>query len=760
MTVKELHQQESKLQILAPAGSCEQLVAAVNNGCDAVYLGLDSFNARMKAPNFSLDNLSEWVDYCHLFGVKVYVTINTSIKNDEFARATDMLKSVYLKNADGVIVTDLALMRIAGSFPKPFDVIASTQLNVHDKYGAEFVKQCGATSVVCARECSYEQISEIASAGLNVETFLHGAMCVCQSGQCLFSSMVGGNSGNRGLCAQPCRKKYFAKTPDGIEGYLLSARDICSLNTAKKLVEAGATSFKIEGRNRRAEYAAITSRVYRKLFDNGFHADEGDFDKLAETFNRGMTFNRYLSGANDNVIYPSAPNHIGVLVGVIKRGELISFKELRKGDGLKVLDGNKEVCGGIVLRSGIGTVDASFSCKVADGMQVFRTTSVAVQDEVFSAKKNLKVDVTFKAKPNSKAVITARCFDIEATVVSDFVVEQAVNRPSTVEEVAVQLQKSGETHYTISNIVVEIDDIFLAKSQLNALRRAVLEKLTRRIVDGYNMKLGNRRAADMSSVKGLPVAKCKSGLKPCKGGACAAICYDEQQLRLAKERCAIVIFKPDAIDSKAFEIASRYDAYVDLPSFTDLNFLERILDGKSARLLCNNVGQVQFAHLRNLDYIAGRGLNIFNDEIAERFSDAKTFVYSYELTLKEIGDFANSGGLIFVDGKLPLMQLCHCPYKVALGSQCSACKADKPLVYTDELGNSFAIRRRSAGRCAFELFNGNKLSVVSKLKKSGNYLLDYDENVLNHYLQINMGIDDGYVETSPYTKGRLYDKIN
>ena len=179
-----------KGEILAPAGSIEQLVAAVNNGCDSVYLGMDSFNARMKAPNFTKDNIEQWINYCHLFGVKVYVAINTSLKNDEFTKAVDLLKYVYERNADGVILTDLALIRIAAMLQKPFDVVASTQLNTHDGYGATYLRDLGATTVVCARESSLNEIKEIVSTGVNVECFIHGATCVCQSGQCLFSAMV------------------------------------------------------------------------------------------------------------------------------------------------------------------------------------------------------------------------------------------------------------------------------------------------------------------------------------------------------------------------------------------------------------------------------------------------------------------------------------------------------------------------------------------------------------------------------------------
>lgn len=755
----KLQQQSNKqLQILAPAGSCEHLIAAVNNGCDAVYLGLDSFNARMKAPNFTLDNLSQWVDYCHLFGVKVFVAINTSIKNDEFCRAVELLKNVYRKNVDGVIVTDLALLRIAGSFPKPFEVVASTQLNIHDSFGAEFVKNCGATTVVCSRECSLEQIREIASTGIKVECFLHGAMCVCQSGQCLFSSVVGGNSGNRGLCAQPCRKYYTVDGAGGRGGYLLSARDICSLDTAAELAHAGATTFKIEGRNRRPEYAGITSRIYRKLFDQDFVAENNDQAALAEMYNRGMSANHYLSGSNADIIYPQTQNHIGVEAGIVGRGGVSSCIKLHKGDGLKVFDGGKEVCGGVVLENGIGLVRAQFSGKVIDGMLVRRTTSVKLCDSVMSAKRKLDVEMLFAALVGQRPLLIAKCNGVQVGIEGDWIAEKACKSPTNADEITKQLQKSGDTYYTICDIVTETDDVFLAKSQINSLRREVLNELTKKIISYYNRQFDNRLDIDcaLPSLNGDKLNSQNDYIDNC----CAVVCYNEEQLQFASKYSNYLIYKPSVIDVKSFETAALYHAFVDLPSFADLKHIEGLLRIVVVGLLCNNVGHVQLARKYGVDYIVGRGLNIFNDYILSEFSDAKTFVYSYELTLNEISLFRNMAGLIFVDGEIPLMQLTHCPFKVALKCDCSNCRANNDLVYRDDRNNSFKLRRRQAGRCLFELINGSKLSVVSKLKNRGNYMFDYNKLVLEHYLKINNGESDNYEELEPYTKGRLYDKIN
>lgn len=749
-------------QILAPAGSVEQLTMAVNNGADAVYLGLDKFNARMKAPNFTEQNIGEWVDFCHLFGVKVYVAINISLKNTEFQQAVETLKVVYLANVDGVILTDLALIKIASKLPKPFEIVASTQLNCHDKQGAIFLKNLGADTVVCSRECSFDDIKDIASTGVKVESFLHGALCVCQSGQCLFSSIVGGNSGNRGLCAQPCRKKYFA---NGNEGYWLSPRDMYGLDVAKSLMQSGASVFKIEGRNRRAEYAGLTSQVYSKAFTNDFCYDQADKSRLAEMYNRGGFENlSYFTNGNDNIIYPKVQSHIGMPVGTLKGKGFIANVSIAKGDGLKVLHNGKEVCGGVATSSGIGFITAEFSGKVANGMIVNRTTSVELCNEIANNKRKLDVEVYFTAFENSHAFVTAKYGDISVSVESDFVVQEAQNKPLTQEIIAQQFSKTGNSYYTITNIVSKIGNIFVSNGQLNSLRREILNKLTNAIVCNYNSQFNCRSVYfnDHSVQQMVQYANCNcvdfadDAPKATEQNCIAVICYNVEQVNSVQADYAI--YKPQFIGAKSFEGINKF-VYLDLPSFGDLDYLKIVLP-TNVGLVCHNVGQVQFARDNNLRYIAGSGLNIFNDNIANVFFDADTFVYSLELTLAEISTFKNRHGLIFVDGDITLMKVVHCPYKAVYSCDCTTCKCDGKLTYIDELGNAFRIVRRRDSRCTFEVVNGKKLSVANKISKPSRFLIDYDKNVITHYTNLNNGVVDDFVETQPYTKGRLFNKIN
>lgn len=768
-------------EILAPAGSIEQLQAAVKNGCDSVYLGLDSFNARMKAPNFTKDNLREWVDFCHVFGVKVYVTVNTSIKNGELADAADNVWAAYKSNADGVIVTDLSLLKFAAALPKPFDVVASTQLNCHDEYGALFLKKMGASTVVCARECSLDDIAAM-SVGVKIECFLHGALCVCQSGQCLFSSMVGGNSGNRGLCAQPCRKLYKANS--GAKGYLLSARDLNGLGIAKKLSNAGAKVFKIEGRNRRPEYAAATSRVFSDFFAHQFEPTADAQDVLCEVFNRGNTSDiSYLYGGNDNIVYPQQQNNVGLHIGYIKNGKIVSDKNIEKGDCFKIFDGNREVGGATATSSGT-TVSASFSAQVKNGMTVNRTTNVMLNKQLLSARRMLAVTLFFDGFIGQNPIVKARHNDVEAVVVGDFVLSQSISQPTTEQEIAAQLQKSGDSCCTVTDVVVNKDNIFIAKSQLNALRRDVLSKLQSNMLEAYNSRFEARISAEKPELNALLARnKCENPLdndtkvnvqdadvqassiiatpniysEPCV----AATCFNERQLAQAEKLgCKYLIYKPEHIDNAALSVAHRHGAFVDIPSFANSKYLSELFAETSVGIVCHNVGHVELARTLHLPYIAGRGLNIFNDAMAQIFDDAVTFVYSVELTLAEIKSLTHKNGLIFVDGELPLMQLVHCPYKVAFGCSCASCKANTPLTCTDEQGNAFKIRRRKTNRCTFELINGKKLSVAARIKSSGRYLVDFQPEVIKHYVALNGGSIDDYACYEPYTKGRLYDKIN
>lgn len=298
-----------------------------------MYFGVEQFNARMYAENFTLENLKEAVLYCKLRNVKVYLTLNTLIKNSEFEAALDLAKAAYECGVDALIVQDLGLAKyLIAHFPL-LPIHASTQMTVHNLQGVLELEKLGFQRVVLSRELSADEIEYICqNSQVEIETFIHGALCICYSGQCLFSSVVGGRSGNRGKCAGPCRLPYelLAKdnktkeTSELSKGYLLSPKDLCGLAFLPRLIHAGVKCFKIEGRMKNPEYVATVTRIYRKYIDmilneKKFIIDETDVDELMQVFNRGGFSSGHLdSKPNQSLIFPEKPSNLGMFLGTIK----------------------------------------------------------------------------------------------------------------------------------------------------------------------------------------------------------------------------------------------------------------------------------------------------------------------------------------------------------------------------------------------------------------------------------------------------------
>lgn len=282
-----------KSELLAPAGDFSSLYAAVGAGADAVYIGASKFSARGNAVNFDSEQLAEAVEYCRIRGVKAYLAINTLIKDSELAEALEVAREAYEAGIDGYIVQDLGLMKL---LKEKFDteLHASTQMTVFDEYGLEFLKKHGACRAVLSRECTKEEIVRLCGKNImELEVFCHGAICMSYSGQCLMSSMLGGRSANRGVCAQPCRLCY---TSDGEKGYYLSPRDLCLADEVEFLSKIGVASLKIEGRMKGPAYVASAVCAYRRALDDGKISDE-DAERLVKAFARGGSFTKGCYGS-------------------------------------------------------------------------------------------------------------------------------------------------------------------------------------------------------------------------------------------------------------------------------------------------------------------------------------------------------------------------------------------------------------------------------------------------------------------------------
>lgn len=315
---------KNNIELLSPAGDLECVKAAVQNGADAVYIGVSSFSARASATNFSLEELKKVIDYAHIRNVKVHLALNTLIKNNEFSDAISIAEKAYEYGIDAIIVQDLGLaVTLISSFPK-LPIHASTQMTIHNIRGVKALERMGIKRVVLARELSISEIEYICrNSDIEIETFVHGALCISYSGQCLFSSMVGGRSANRGKCAQACRLPYQLLQNDKVidNGYLLSPRDLCGLDFLPALIEAGVKSFKIEGRLKSPEYVATVTRIYKKYIDlyfssNPYEINEKDRKDLLQVFNRGNFSTGHLDKEpNLNLVFKEKQNNMGIYIG-------------------------------------------------------------------------------------------------------------------------------------------------------------------------------------------------------------------------------------------------------------------------------------------------------------------------------------------------------------------------------------------------------------------------------------------------------------
>ncbi len=491
-----------QIEVLAPAGSMECLKAAVLAGADAVYLGGSMFGARAYAKNLTEEEMLEAIDYVHIHGRKLYMTVNTLLKDNELEKLYDFLLPYYEQGLDGVIVQDIGVVRyLRRQFPD-LPVHASTQMTITSPYGARLMKEQGLTRVVPARELSLQEVAAIkAETGLEVESFVHGAMCYCYSGQCLLSSMIGGRSGNRGQCAQPCRLPYGLDNGKPMD--LMSLKDMCTISLIPELIEAGIDSFKIEGRMKQPEYVYTVARMYRKYVDlylkkgkNAYKVSEQDLKELQSAYKRrGYTEGYY-------------KQHNGKQMISLKRPE-------QKEEVLKVPEEKcqEPITGKVVLEKG----------------------------------KPSRIDLKYK--------------EIEVTAYGA-VCEPAMKQPLAEDRVRKQMQKFGNTEFAMEKLLIEMDsDVFLPMQGLNELRRAGVKELEQKILMSYHRKTRQRiETLDMpENIETREISKEEEG----KNASCrklSVLVRNFEQLEIAVEYdCVneIYIESPLCLESRAINIAKK-----------------------------------------------------------------------------------------------------------------------------------------------------------------------------------------------------------
>lgn len=493
-----------KPELLAPAGNMESLKAAIEAGADAIYLGGYMFGARSFAGNFSNEEIKEAIIYAHLYGVKIYVTVNTLIYEDEVETFINYVEFLYQADVDAVIIQDLGMLDlIRQTFPL-LEVHASTQMHLHNLEGVKCIEELGVKRAVLARETDLDLIKEIKeNTNIEIEIFVHGALCISYSGQCLMSSLIGGRSGNRGSCAGSCRQKYDLISNGkkiNKDSYLLSTKDLNTLECIGELIDIGVESFKIEGRMKRPEYVYTVVKLYRKAIDQycqnqKIEINEEEILELKKIFNREFTKGFLFHEEERNFMNQKRPNHIGIPIGKVIGSQkgfvtIELYSRLQNGDGIRILgniDSGMVVTKIISQRKQVkeiekGIVQIPYKETVKMGSIVLKTTDKKQLDEINSllSKKTRKVLVSLnlELKRNQKPVLKLSDGKNEVIVVGEQVIEEALKVPISKERIREQMEKFGDSIYQVSDITLNVDDnIFVSIKELNELRRKAIEKL-------------------------------------------------------------------------------------------------------------------------------------------------------------------------------------------------------------------------------------------------------------------------------------------
>lgn len=507
-----------KIELLAPVGSQESLRAAVQNGADAVYMGGKLFSARHYAQNFTNQELVEAVEYAHLYGVKVYVAVNILIDNRELPELIEYLYTLHTAKVDALIVQDLGVIRAIRKLLPGFELHGSTQMTIHNAAGARFLEELGLERVVLAREVSLKNIELIGkSSRIKLETFVHGALCVSYSGQCLMSSMIGGRSGNRGRCAQPCRLAYTlvnSRSEEIHKGHLLSPRDLKMIENLPFLIRAGIVSLKIEGRMKRPEYVATVTRNYRLALDHYYDlASRGKAEEYAvssrsrkeleQIFNRDFTTGYFLENPGPQLMSYQRPNNRGIMLGRVTafnpaaRAVTIELDEpVRVGDGYEIWVTRGGRAAGEIKELFLNgrKVDQAAEGEVTftipeghprAGDRVFKTMDAALLE---TARQSYQVpqgiikyplQMNIRIRRNEPVLLEAR--DEQGHIVKvqgSFAAEPAQKHPLTRETVAKQLERLGNTVFFLENLQQDLEPgLMVPVSELNNLRRELIEKL-------------------------------------------------------------------------------------------------------------------------------------------------------------------------------------------------------------------------------------------------------------------------------------------
>ncbi len=642
------------IELLSPAGSMDSLRAAVQNGADAVYLGYGEFNARRNAKNFTVEELQEAISYCHVRGVQVHMTLNILISDREMRQAAEIIRTAANLGVDAFIVQDLGVVKLCKQIAPSVAIHASTQMSIHSLEGVLQAAELGCSRVVLARELPREEIAFICkNSPIEIEVFVHGALCMCYSGQCWLSSVIGRRSGNRGQCAQPCRLPYgYGRFEES--RYPLSLKDSCLLEYLHELRRMGVRSLKIEGRMKRPEYVAIVTRIYRAVLD-GKAVTREDLAQLEEIFSRqGFTQGYYLD--------QKGPQMFGVHQDTQEDRELLSAARAtyERGENPRV--------------------PVKFYAMIQAGQEC----QLAVEDEQGHVCK-------------TKGPIP----------------EPARNKPLTEQELTDRLSKTGGTPYLCTRVQAAISPgLMLPASAINAMRRDVLDRLTavRGRVDVPQTVAYSRLAA----YDGIPGeakmtvhVRTFEQITPKLLRMAPAVLYVPLNELLAHPELRDLV----PIDTELTAVLPRVISDRERAQWATA--LEHVRALGVRHVLTGNLGQMRMARQKGFGIRGDFGMNIYNSRAMHylREQQVESQLVSFEMTLPQLRDLSKAVPVeVLVYGRLPLMLMENCVIKNRTGT----CSCDTPTKLIDRMGEEFPILK-DPGTCRNVLYNGKKLYILDKL---------------------------------------------
>ncbi|MBN2405725.1 MAG: U32 family peptidase [Coriobacteriia bacterium] len=719
-------------ELLAPAGSPAALIAAVNGGADAVYLGMGELNARRGAENFTLETLAEGARFAHLRGARVYLTANIVVLPDEMRRAVDLIDGAWAAGVDAVIVQDLGLLRVLRSVLPHVRIHASTQIDAHNAASVRTLAELGCSRVTLARELSVAEIGRIArSVDVEVESFVHGSLCYCYSGQCLMSSVIGGRSANRGLCAQPCRMPYSlvrdASEVVEVDGrYLLSPRDLAGIGQLPALIRSGASALKIEGRMKAPEYVSVVVGVYRAALDraaadpDGYQVLDAETQLLEEAFNRGFS-EAYLAGISDGrMMNTSRPNNRGVLIGRISAvnggvAEVALDRALDAADTIEFWTGKGRfaqragelrVRDVTVSRAGASErVSILLEGAAGPGDRVFRVANATMLEAAratFEGRDALEYRATavrFEVRMHigEPLTVTASGGGFQSQAVGP-VVEPARTRAVSAEDVSEHVGRVGGSGYFVSECDVDLEQgAGIGFSVLHSLRREVLESL-----DGLRLARWQDRQRHepvVVAVQGLdatrrpPVELVACVTDPQLASACLAAGADRVLVRVTPEDDASAV--PSGTSALLPRIAHEEEMDT-LVSFAS----------PGLPLAAGNLGVLAETIGSDADVSADWPLNIVNPWAAQTVCDigASSLWASHELTASQltalaVGSPVPVGAVVY--GRVELMVAERCVLQNAGGCtrRCVTCEhRQRTWLLRDEKGYEFPVLTDATGR--------------------------------------------------------------